>query len=71
MNQGQDMVDLVNSKLPMICKENDNVRNEEQQEHQQQQQQQHESANIDSSFFQSSSSPGLVDWPLSMTLSLL
>jgi hypothetical protein len=70
MNQGQDMVDLVNLKLPMIWKESDNVRNEEQQEHQQQQQQQHDSANIDSSFFQSSSLPGLVDQPLSMMPSL-
>jgi hypothetical protein len=70
MNQGQDMVDLVTLKLPMIWKENDNVRNEEQQEHQQQQQQQHDSTTIDSSFFQSSSSSGLVDRPLSLTPSL-
>jgi hypothetical protein len=58
MNQGQDMVDSVNSKLLKIWKEKDNVRNEEQQEHHQQQQQKHDSAKIDSSFFQSSS-PGL------------
>jgi hypothetical protein len=56
MNQGQDMVDLVNSKLPMIWKDNGVVMNEEQQE--QQQKQQHYLSKIDSSFFESSS-PGL------------